>query len=437
MRKFCTPVAFILALVLALGLVQTGAFAEGEKVKITFAAQAGVTEIACMEELKEMVNAKLADEGIEMEILSIPMNDWPDYYKKIVSMFAAGNAPDMGRCAERLMANFIDDDQVLDITDHVNALIESGEYYDGAFYGTAHKDGKFYGIPSGQYQLVTLYNKDIFDAANVPYPSSDWDNPTTLEFVTENAPKLTSGEGANKIYGFNYFSYNPYTWMMVTKTLNNELYAYDAEGNIKINTEEHIKALSWYKDLIDNGSVPSPTETAILSTADMFFTGKLAMTVEGTWNLNRSPDAKFRIGYATLPSASTGMTTQFLDCFVIYNQTKHPEEAWRVLETIYSKEGWDIMVKHNLGGSPVLKSTYADFINSYVTNVVGEGAPDIECMEKLMNYGISAPYSVYWEEAVAQMKAAMEEWMLGQLSSEDLANKNQKIMETLKAKSEQ
>ena len=41
------------------------------------------------------------------------------------------------------------------------------------------------------------YNKDIFDAAGVEYPSNDW----TWSDFEKMATELTSGEGANKIYG--------------------------------------------------------------------------------------------------------------------------------------------------------------------------------------------------------------------------------------------
>lgn len=436
MKGMLRNLAIALVLVMLAGMLPAMALAD-EKVVIQFAAQAGVTETACMEEMIAFVNEKLKDENIEMELIKIPQNDWPDYYQKIVSMFAAGMAPDMGRAAERLLPAFINDDQLLDITEHVEELVASGLYYDNAFNGSAYKDGKYYGVPSGMYHLVTLYNKDMFDAAGVPYPSADWSNPMTFDYITENVPKLTSGEGANKVYGFNYYGMNPYCWMTLTRSKNPDLFCFDKDGNIQINTPDHIATLEWYDNLVRGGYVPTPTETAILSTADMFFSGKLAMTVEGTWNVNRMVDAEFNAGYATTPSGGSGITTQFLDCFVIYSTTKHPEECWRVLETMYSAEGWDIMVKHNLGGAPTLKSAYDKFIDTYVVDTVGEGATqEIDCMRSIMNYAVSPPYSPYWEEAVTQMKMAMEEWLLGQLSSADLANKNQGIMETLKAKSE-
>lgn len=428
--------AVMLALAMLAGMLPAVAMAE-EKVVIRFACNASVTEVECMDEMAAFVNEKLKDENIEMELIKIPQNDWPDYYQKIVSMFAAGMAPDMGRAAERLLPAFINDDQLLDITGHVEELIASGEYFDSAFNGSAFKDGRYYGVPSGMYHLVTLYNKDMFDAAGVPYPSADWNAPMTMDFVTENAPKLVSGEGANKVYGFNYYGMNPYCWMTLTKTKNEELYCFDEGGNVNINTPEHVETLEWYDNLVRGGYVPTPTETAILATGDMFFSGKLAMTVEGTWNLNRMAAADFNVGYATPASGGAGVTTQFLDCFVIYSTTEHPEESWRVLETIYSPEGWDIMVKHNLSGAPTLKSAYDKFIDTFVVEAVGaDSTEEIECMRTIMDHAISPPYSVYWEEAIAQMKSAMEEWLLGQLSSEELANKNQNIMEALKQKSE-
>ena len=39
-------------------------------------------------------------------------------------------------------------------------------------------DSKTYGIPFSNYVTVLLYNKDMFDNAGVPYPTSDYEDKT-------------------------------------------------------------------------------------------------------------------------------------------------------------------------------------------------------------------------------------------------------------------
>ena len=64
-------------------------------------------------------------------------------------------------------------------------------------------DGNFYGIPFRSDFWVLFYNKDLFDAANVPYPTNDM----TLEEFDALARQMTSGSGAEKVYGSHY-----HTW---------------------------------------------------------------------------------------------------------------------------------------------------------------------------------------------------------------------------------
>jgi len=55
-----------------------------------------------------------------------------------------------------------------------------------------------WGLPGSVTVGVVNYNKDLFDAANVPYPTAGW---TTSEFL-DKAVALTQGEDENKVYGY-------------------------------------------------------------------------------------------------------------------------------------------------------------------------------------------------------------------------------------------
>ena len=63
-------------------------------------------------------------------------------------------------------------------------------------------DGKFYELPFRSDFWVLFYNKDLFDAAGVPYPTNDM----TFEEYDALARQMTSGSGASKVYGAHYHS---------------------------------------------------------------------------------------------------------------------------------------------------------------------------------------------------------------------------------------
>lgn len=83
----------------------------------------------------------------------------------------------------------------------------SGEGIDSTLYGGTIEqitvDGKFYALPFRSDHWVIYYNKDLFDAANVPYPTNDM----TIAEYDELARKVTSGTGADKVYGSHF-----HTW---------------------------------------------------------------------------------------------------------------------------------------------------------------------------------------------------------------------------------
>lgn len=96
--------------------------------------------------------------------------------------------------------------------DTIKALSDKGQLADlsefisrdgvdlAAYNGLAENfkfDGKVVGLPSRTDYYVLYYNKDIFDAANVAYPTNDM----TWEDFEATAKAITSGEGANKKYG--------------------------------------------------------------------------------------------------------------------------------------------------------------------------------------------------------------------------------------------
>ena len=64
-------------------------------------------------------------------------------------------------------------------------------------------DGDFYALPFRQDFWIVFYNKALFDAAGIDYP----DNDMTLDEYDALARKLTSGSGAEKVYGCHY-----HTW---------------------------------------------------------------------------------------------------------------------------------------------------------------------------------------------------------------------------------
>ena len=63
--------------------------------------------------------------------------------------------------------------------------------FNGTIEQLTTDDGNFYAVPFRSDFWVLYYNKDLFDAAGVEYPSNDM----TMEDYDALARKMTSGEG--------------------------------------------------------------------------------------------------------------------------------------------------------------------------------------------------------------------------------------------------
>ena len=91
--------------------------------------------------------------------------------------------------------------QLTELSDFVARDLNMDDY-DPYIFEQGMTLGGLYGLPSGVYTLFVLYNKDLFDKAGIPYPSSDWNNTWSREEFHDIARKLTQGTGATKQFGF-------------------------------------------------------------------------------------------------------------------------------------------------------------------------------------------------------------------------------------------
>lgn len=98
--------------------------------------------------------------------------------------------------------NLVGANLLLPLDDYIAAQgIDPAAY--GGLVDELKLDGKVYTLPFRSDFWVLYYNKDIFDKAGVAYPTNDM----TLAQLDETARAVTSGFGAEKVYGTHY-----HTW---------------------------------------------------------------------------------------------------------------------------------------------------------------------------------------------------------------------------------
>lgn len=309
-------------------------------------------------------------------------------------------------------------------------------YYEKTFENSAYVDGHYYGVPSGLNNYLMYFNKDLFDEAGIPYPSADWNNPSSFEEIAEMARKLTKETENGKQFGFYTGPYMAEIGMFSTSLGGNNVF--DANGNPSINDENSKQVYRWFDGMLrEDQSMPRPTDTAIMSAFDMFTNGRLAMIVDGTWWLGSIGAIEgFNVGIAAVPGAEGGSayTSQFVDSFVIYEGCENKDAAWKAIKAIVSQEGFEALAATGVGGTPVHK----EVVNAVTEKLLGE---NVDADSKLvaqdaLNHTVKVPYNEYYEEADQKVNNTMDEWLLGEITADEYADKVQQILIDYKTQAE-
>lgn len=97
------------------------------------------------------------------------------YHDKLITQIYSGTEPDLYQLDNNVyFADLAMTDRLTDLTPYIeNGTINLDDYPADALAWATY-NGTVYGVPTGLNGPGILYNKEIFDAAGVPYPSPDW-----------------------------------------------------------------------------------------------------------------------------------------------------------------------------------------------------------------------------------------------------------------------
>src|SRR5690606_9006890 len=123
--------------------------------------------------LEELI-AVFEEENPDIEI-NYSTADFGSYFTKLQTDFAAGNAPDVFELNYENFVTFASRDTLLDIGDMLASSdkIGAGTFYPAALDAFAY-EGAQLALPITFSTVMLYYNKDMFDAAGVEYPNSEW-----------------------------------------------------------------------------------------------------------------------------------------------------------------------------------------------------------------------------------------------------------------------
>lgn len=237
----------------------------------------------------------------------------------------------------------------------LNSLIDGeGAAYKNDFYETLWNYNKIgdniLGIPVGYTTHVMYYNKDMFDAAGIAYPTGDW----TWQDVEAAAVKLT--KPAEKIYGLAIpINPDPYDYEMFAWS-NGGAFC-DETGKVEgvLNSAKTVEPFGFFQKLIKDG-VAVGTDSYGSSNFKMQTVG---MFMNGAWSIGSLKEAGINFGVALLPNFGSAPSQSIVSSsgVAISATTEHKEAAWEFVKFWTGKD----MNKERIGYElPVLKSVASE-----------------------------------------------------------------------------
>ncbi|AZS14268.1 ABC transporter substrate-binding protein [Paenibacillus lutimineralis] len=326
---------------------------------------------------------------------------YEQFDSKLQTLIAAGKSPDVtSHYGYGGFAEYYNKGMLLDLTDLIKEdgfSAEANNIPDNLIKIYTIND-HVYGIPLNMYVTLMLYNKDMFDEAKQPYPTSDYeDKDWTFEKMVEYARPMTviSDDIAKTQYGLDffwserdnrplYFGADPYsadTW--TNGGVPSETY---------FDTPEVMAAYNKLFDLIFKDKV-SPTSEWSKSVAgqngDPFVAGKIGMSVGGSWNLAGANDFPFNIGVAAVPWGGNDKvrSTLYVDPLFILKDSKHPKEAFEWIKYLIRADIQEKSIDLS-GGNPPVNTEAAEV---YYKHFEGIDPQDIKNVyEGAVKYGFES-----------------------------------------------
>jgi multiple sugar transport system substrate-binding protein len=279
--------------------------------------------------------------------ITVQLTDVPEdeFVTKVDTAILAGQPPDLGFPYVR---RWIKAGLLLPLNDVFAAQnINIEDYNAGAISRNCLIDGQLYCVGSYTGGTALFYNKDLFDAAGIPYPSAT-ESMTIDEYAALVQQLYTPSDNLEEqVWGGSApspFWNDPANY-----------YTDDGRGVMgDINDEATVHYYQVAADLISSGAVLVESETSAVSPDDLLATGQLAMTVSDTVIIQPLMDASgIRWGAAPPPVEKEGDVPWVYtgsDELAAFKGSAHPEEAMLFL-AFYGSMGNQIRL--DLGGLPL------------------------------------------------------------------------------------
>ncbi len=314
--------------------------------------------------------------GIQVAVSLYPSRG---FATRVFTAIAAGQGPDIWYhyyATDIAQQGFLED-----LTPYVEASGIADTWFPSAARRAVFND-RYYGVPRDAVSGFIAYNKDIFDAAGVPYPEEGW----TVADYREIAKTIADPE--NDIYGAGAIEGGDgcLQWSAFSFNLGGEITSPDGRQVVGyLDSPETVEAMRWCLELVTEDQSVSPVEMMDQFGEVTFMSGQVAMQHVSDWEIPALMEqADFNWGVVAPPRFDENTeVVPWADSYVYYmwNGSQVKDEAWKLLEfltgptaqkmaaeagvwspnspAVWQELGWDT--------DPIKSVSYNQLVNSELT----------------------------------------------------------------------
>lgn len=365
-------------------------------------------------DLKEAYES--SHQGVTIEMVDLGSSD----YMTVLATELSGDGSDFDVVTIKDVpgyATLVQKNSILALDDYISADGVDLSKYAGATDQVV-VDGKLYELPFRNDFWVLFYNKDLFDAKQVAYPTNDM----TFAEYDALARQMTDTTFGSQVYGAHY-----HTWRSAVQlfgVLDGQHTILDGEYSFfepyyeMILNQEADGVCRKYADLKTEGlhysAAFSGGDVAMLNMGSWFIatmitnlqTGEYDSSLCGNWGIVKYPHAE---------GVEAGSTLGTITGLAVTSATDTPDAAWEFVKWVSGEEGAAVMASS--GNFPAIMTEEA---MSLITGL--EGFPADEASKEALNVSnlyLEVPYAPNVSEINSVLDSYHGSIMAGEMSIQD------------------
>lgn len=296
--------------------------------------------------VEEAVARYTEDTGVAVNAQVLPADGTFDTF--IQTRLESKELPDISYMGEADIQKYNE----MGILEDISDMLEDGSIPPKLDAITIHSpDQKTIGVGLSNQLELLFYSKSKFDAAGIPYPPSNVDDAWDWQTFVTNAQKLTTDTKGNHAgdsafnadltenYGLGFTAGREFHHFWAAYANGGGIVSPDGK-EFQWDSEKSIQGIQNIADLINKDKVTSTfsyTWNSGIGSAIDALAGGYAMVISGSWDL-ANIQGNEDIGVGVLPKMEKAVTMNCGAPLVVYNTSKHIEEAKKLYAYLVNPE---------------------------------------------------------------------------------------------------